>query len=142
MTSGAWWGDDIIPRCQLSSSYGLGLKTFLMIWRKRLRSILNQGMNDKGVFRTAKATPGPLNMFFFYDLLLKSVQKLKHICFMRSCCHVILTSARKNLRLARYLLCLPINVLCRCIEVSSLLSTKHIFLLLVDILTIYFAVEF
>ena len=61
ITHDTWWWVNILSKFQIPSSYGLGL---MMFWRFGGKGWLNQWTNewisDKGVCRTAPATPGLL----------------------------------------------------------------------------------
>ena len=68
-----WWGVNILSKFQLPSFYSLG-----KIGSKRITELMNQSMNDKGVCRTALATPGLLTMaalLFVQATILKSYIK-------------------------------------------------------------------
>ena len=52
---------NILSKFQLPSSYGLGWTVSWRFWTKGwLNDWMNQWMNDKGIYRTAPATPGML----------------------------------------------------------------------------------
>ena len=54
------WGEvNLLPKCQLPCFYGLGVKVF---WRYFYKGWETQLTSDKGVCRTALATPGLLNI--------------------------------------------------------------------------------
>ena len=57
------WGVNILSKFQLPSSYGLW---FMIFWRFGGKGLLTDWLNHEGVCRTAPATPGLLNMIFFY----------------------------------------------------------------------------
>ena len=43
----------------------------MKIWRKRLTELMNQLMNDEAVYGTAPATPGLLNILYYYGTSTK-----------------------------------------------------------------------
>ena len=67
MTYDMWCGVNILLKFQFSSSYGLG-QCLANISTKD--DLINQLMNDKGVYRTTLASPGLL-IIFQYSLSFK-----------------------------------------------------------------------
>ena len=59
-TPDRWWEVNILSKFQVPSSYGLGVKIFWRYFGKRVTQFINLSINNKGVCRTAPATPGPL----------------------------------------------------------------------------------
>ena len=57
-----WWAVNILPKFEVPSSYGLAVMIF-EDWEEEghgLTYLINKLINDKGVSRTAPATPGLL----------------------------------------------------------------------------------
>ena len=76
MTSDTWhvtcdecWGLNILSKFQLPSSYGLGETEFWRYFNERITEWLNQWISDKGVCRSAPATPGMLKILYTRDHL-------------------------------------------------------------------------
>ena len=84
MTHRGWW-----PLCQNFKSLALqfGHNDVLKIWRKRsLTDWMNESINDKGVYRTAPATPGQGNMvyitsYFFFIFFCKQNVWHRRLCW-------------------------------------------------------------
>ena len=59
-----WWGVNILSKFQLPNSYGLGYTEFEEFEQKddSMNECFNELINYKGVYRTALATRGLLNM--------------------------------------------------------------------------------
>ena len=63
MTCDTWWGMNILSKCQLPSSFGLGSRVSWSFWMKGSPTQwMNEWINDKGVYRTSPATPSLLNI--------------------------------------------------------------------------------
>ena len=60
LTHDRWGGVNFLSKCQLSSSYSLGVKIIL----QRITDWVNEWMSDRGVCRTGLATPGLLTMLY------------------------------------------------------------------------------
>ena len=58
---------NLLSKCQLPSSYRLGMKVCWRYTELFPQSTLNDWINDGGVFRTALATPGLLNIHCICD---------------------------------------------------------------------------
>ena len=64
MTCDTWWAVNILSKFQLPISYGLGVKVFWRYIHKGWATYwINEWINDKGVCRTAPATPGLLTIW-------------------------------------------------------------------------------
>ena len=57
LTCDTWWGVNILSKCQLSSSQGLGV---MMLWRFGGKCWLSNLIGNRGVCKTAPATSGLL----------------------------------------------------------------------------------
>ena len=63
MTCDRWGEVKLLSKCQLPSSYGLGVKVFWRYFLQRITDSDYKLINHEGVCRTSPATPGLLNIY-------------------------------------------------------------------------------
>ena len=71
VTCDIWWGVNILLKCQLSCSYGLG-KTVFEDWEER-DNWVTQLINHEGFCWTAPATPGLSKSYAYFSPHMKKI---------------------------------------------------------------------
>ena len=87
LTHGTWLVVNIVSKCQVPSSNGLG---FMLLWIFGRKGLVNLSISYKGVCRTARATPGLLKKIELHREIKRNVcNKVEPIGKMSICLYLV-----------------------------------------------------